>query len=429
MIFYRFEFIIKMSLSLEIIHKNTIDKFKNLEVLLNRISKSLGHETIAVFPDNDMLSNYEDKTSGNKDLDDIKDYIKKLIEDYNISIIQPLSDFYNNKPNAEQSYNESITSYNIDGRYMTSIDKCKDFLLKLKMNKVIEQETYNEITIDINYILNNKINLSSKPVNYEFCCNQKMTVLAERSELYCEICKTPTVIKGMVFNDAQFYCQDSKKSKHGKYDVLRNFNTWIDHIYATDGFEIPKEMRIDIEKFLEREKLGEFGRSDRINILDVRNFLEQYNYSKYNKNGSSILSQISGEHPPHLSTEDHDMLINIFNQIITILNDTLNPKYSDIPKSKNTPYCPYFIAKIVEAKWVNDLEKQRIHSYIFHKKPETVNELDNKWYYLCPHLGFKFKSTDVTIIPERPKEGKLRVQESLKKNKKNNSSEMLINYI
>ena len=37
---------------------------------------------------------------------------------------------------------------------------------------------------DFNFLLNNKIDISNKSINYEYCCGVKKTILADKSELY-----------------------------------------------------------------------------------------------------------------------------------------------------------------------------------------------------------------------------------------------------
>jgi hypothetical protein len=362
-------------------------------------------------------------------IDKIKITLTSILDDYKISTIQPLSDFYNNISNTNDSFNNALIIYDIDGRFNECISDIKFLLKKIKKdNEVIDNDLYESILKDFNFLLNNKIDITNKSINYEYCCGVKKTILADKSELYCEVCNTTMQIIGMVFNDAQFYCQDTRKTKHGKYDVLRNFSTWLDHIYATDGFVISDEMRSYLDHFLKREQLGEFGKSKDITIVQVRAFLEEYKFSKFNKHGSSILAQISGIYPPQRSEKDNTILINIFNRIVMILNNSKDPIFNDMTKNQNVPFSPYWVSKIVQTLWTDDLEKQRIQAYIFHKKPETVKELDNKWYRMCPLLGFVFIPTNITSPSIKPYYDWLRVQEIMNTNKKNNHDSFITFY-
>ena len=125
-------------------------------------------------------------------------------------------------------------------------------------------------------------------------------------------------IIGMVFNDAQFYCQDVKKAKHGKYEVLRNFNIWLDHIYATDGYIISDKMKLKLIHFLNREKLGQFGDARETNISHVREFLEENGFSDHNK---------------YKNNYDYHLAIYLLNKVPYMSNDCLLMVENDLPFS------------------------------------------------------------------------------------------------
>jgi hypothetical protein len=456
-----------MTSSLEVLHTGILDKFNIAHKVIDKMCEFINYknsyveENLLYSCDDEymMLMNmplevlsshknktYDKKIKNNKykkpvevkeskldniilSINKVKSCLASIVDDYKISTIQPLSDFYKNIPGNNESFNDALIIYDIDGRFNECISDIKIILKKIKKDNVVanfDDNVYDLMTKDISFLLNNKIDITSKSINYEYCCGVKKTILADKSELYCELCNTTMPIVGMVFNDAQFYCQDTRKTKHGKYDVLRNFSTWLDHIYATDGFIISEDMRSYLDHFLKREQLGEFGSSREVTIVHVRAFLEEYRYSKFNKHGSAILAQISGIYPPQRSEKDNTILINIFNRIVMILHNSKDPIFSDVPNNQNVPFSPYWVSKIIQTLWPDDLEKQRIQAYIFHKKPETVKELDNKWFKMCPLLGFKFIPTNITSPPIKPYYDMIKVQ-----NAKNNSSTIFLqdNYI
>ena len=438
-----------MSNSIENEHNTITNKFVTTNKLINKLFSfmehfpPIHHEDVYNFSfNNNMLDIFVDdilRTNNNEKTDKIdnkkknkisnqrhktielinkcKTMITLLSDDYNVATAQPLSDYYKNIQSSINLYNEAILIYDIDGRFNEIVNNLKFILSKIKndqQNEDFDLDNYLDMLKDLQTIQNQKITNTTKIINYDHCCNKKMIVLADKSELYCNECNNSMSIVGMVFNDAQFYCQDVKKAKHGKYEVLRNFNIWLDHIYATDGYIISDKMKLKLIHFLNREKLGQFGDARETNISHVREFLEENGFSDHNKYCSSILAQITGVYPPVRSDKDSTLLINYFNRIVMQLQRS-ETKHKDDKKhiDQNIPYAPYWVSKIVQILWEDDPEKQRIQAYIFHKKADTVEKLDRKWEEMCPFLGFKFIPTNTTKPPIKPYYDNIRVQKIL----------------
>jgi hypothetical protein len=428
-----------MTNSIENEHNIIINKIDLSNKLINKLYHFINYEPIEdlhnfLFNNHSLDNNFKKdhskttttkkKTKSETQRDKTIELINKsklllshLSDDYNVSTAQPLSDYYKNIQNSAKLYSDAILVNNIDGRFNSIINNLKFILSKIKnesQNESFDTECYLDMIKDLQLIQNQKISNNTKYINYDFCCDKKMLVLADKSELYCEECNNSMSIIGMVFNEAQFYCQDVKKAKHGKYEVLRNYGIWLDHIYATDGYVMPEKMKARLHHYLNRERLGPFGNAKETNIAHVREFLEENEFSDHNKYCSSILSQIVGVYPPVRTDKDTLLLTNYFNRIVMFLqrsenNIKSNKKHID----QNIPYAPYWVSKIVQALWENDFEKQRIQAYIFHKKADTVEKLDEKWESMCPYLGFKFIPTDTTRPPIKPYYDNLRVQRLL----------------
>jgi hypothetical protein len=368
-------------------------------------------------------------------LDKLYQDIKQLEDDYRVSTMVAITNMRKEIPGYETLYNDALTIFNINGRFSECSSLCHSVLDRICTDPQFSKGSQ-ALEHEFNLTMQFRIDVSTKIIDYEYCCGVKMNVIADKSELYCEVCNHNLDLKGMVFSDAQFYCQDSKKSRHGKYERQRNFHTWVDHIWAKDGFVIPDEMRVKLDRYLNREKLGKFGSAQLITIRHVREFLEENRYSKFNRNGASILSQTCGVYPPTFTSEEFSVLSTYYSKILLVLSDfkennnqdMYNNPYKAVTRTKteNTSYCPYFVSKIVEARWPGDVDKQRIQAYIFHKKPETICKLDNKWLYLCKYLGFTFIPTLITKGAEKPYEA---YRKALEYKKKIGCTTESVNYI
>jgi len=320
------------------------------------------------------------------DITNITNELKKILTDYQLQTSGAMIAYYLGEnvdgKSASLTYFD-IVAMNDYGSSVVALEKqCKSLILACGQDSVANTVTQ---------LSTKKLSNPVKQVKYEYCCSEKMIQLANSSELYCKKCNNTFDIKGVVFDDMQFYSQDGKKSKHGKYFCNKNLKNWLDHILCRAKPKIPDAGRELIAEKIRRDKRGEPGKAVGLTIQHIIAYLKEGGLAKYNMDSAYLLSIFTGKFPPYINDTEYCQLLAHYKLIL----DTL----TEISKNKhNTEYCPYYIAKLIEMLWPDDTEKMRILHYIHHKKQATIYQLDHgQWKMICEknkEHGFVWKATD-----------------------------------
>lgn len=319
-----------------------------------------------------------------ENIDEIFDKINNLENVYNTNTIDCFNDYYQDiePKEAEVVYFLNLTTINIESKMRELVANCNKIICILG----VQNET--SILKLMNAIEHNDISIPIEPIDYEMCCHVKMETFSNISQLYCSHCGKIVEIKGMVFEDAQFYSQEGKKTKHGRYDRIKTFHKWMDNILARGKVKISK---IDLDKIstcIERDGLGKMGKAPTLTLRNIRTYLQELDITNYNCNASYLLAIFSGIYPPQLTVSDYNKITIYYKKVIDM--------YNKDPVGSNTPYCPYFIYKIIEELWPNDKVKLQLLNYIHLKKPNTLMKWDNEWRKICAKNSFIFRATDYT---------------------------------
>lgn len=320
--------------------------------------------------------------------------IQTTEEKYSIITVTSLSDFNNEIEGADEVFFNTLLSQNTDGELDKCVNACIDYYNKNKHN-IDSMPIINKLLDEISNI---HLGIDVESINYEYCCGQIMRKYPESSHLHCEICSRDIDIKGMVFEDAQFYSQEGKKTKHGKYDPIRTYIKWLDDISAcSNNVNIPKHVMDKISEVVSRDYKGEPGKTSGLNINIIRNILKECKLTTYNRHAAYILAVFSGKYPPTFTVSDRDRITTYYQKAIMEHKELKNIEH-DFSKKDNNPYCPFFIMKIIEALWFDDKEKMRIFKYIHMKKPTTLMKQDNFWATICKKIELPYKATDFTMF-------------------------------
>lgn len=319
-----------------------------------------------------------------EDIDELLNKINRIENIYNTNTIDCFNDYYQDiePKEAEIIYFLNLTTINIESKMRE---------LVTNSNKIISLlGVHNDTGVIkiMNAIETNDVSIPIEPIDYEMCCQSKMETFSNISQLYCPHCGKIVDIKGMVFEDAQFYSQEGKKTKHGRYDRIKTFHKWMDNILARGKVKISK---VDLDKIstcIERDGLGKMGNAPTLTLRHIRAYLQELDITNYNCNASYLLANFSGIYPPQLTVSEYNKITIYYKKVIDM--------YSKDPVGSNTPYCPYFIYKIIEELWPADKIKLQLLNYIHLKKPNTLMKWDNEWRKICAKNGFVFRATDYT---------------------------------
>lgn len=299
-------------------------------------------------------------------LEDVKRRSADIENDYHINVIDVIVEYYKaQSPENDERYLTILRGLNTDNKINECIGMCQDLMA---FDKSVPDHILSKHIVEIGYI---DISVKVDVINYEYCCAKKMNILAETSQLHCTVCDRLLEIKGMVFEDAQFFSQDGKKTKHGKYDPIKNFHNWMARILARVTLKLNKDEITSLGNCVRRDGFGEPGNASKLTLRDLRGYLQELRLTAANNDASYLLALFSGVPPPQLTSTEYDEVTTEYKTIVGI--------YAEERVGPNTPYCPYFIYKIIEKKWSDDLEKSKILNYIHLKKPNTLMKWDNHW--------------------------------------------------
>jgi hypothetical protein len=378
--------------TIEAIHNKIIDKFKLIKESLDLLAPCIN-----------KLPNRPKYIYINL----LSDEIEKLEEQYRISTVRILTDYYSSGNNLcasiEEQYTRSyylmITSENYASAFNDIIiriigicDKIEiEFFAQLEINKDYKK-TFDKIHQKISNASSFDISVTIEKPNYDICkCGMKMSVNPKTSQLCCELCGKTKILYGTVFEDNQFYNQEGQKTKHGSYDPNRHFKFWMDRIQAKENKTFPKAHLEEIETIIRR---------DGYVMVDItcdlmRKFLKESHLSCYNDHVPLLVKLITGKIPPQLTFNENRVFAMKFNKIMTIYH-TIVAVTED--KKGNRPYYPYFIRKIAEQEFACNTEKLKILDYIHLQSGDTVTRHDKIYEIICknadPEDDLVYEPTD-----------------------------------
>jgi hypothetical protein len=335
------------------------------------------------------------------------DNLETLEDNYKVSIVSILSEYYANNDNEDKNtreYYRIITSENfianIDGVIARARSIIKFLHLILDAGVVSKAETketeyrLDDILKSIEHAANIEIEIALEKRQYEICskCNTRMIVIPEFSEYHCEnpLCRRIKRIEGTVFRDDQIYQQEGQKTKHGGYDTGRHYKFWIDRIQGieTKTFDEEKELA-PIGYVIQRDGYAKHERTCETMRAILKDPIVSATY--LNDHATLLVKTFGGPSPPLLEFKDNRLCASRFNMTMK-LYDIVNPD------GGNKPYYPYFIYKILEHMFRNDPEKARILDYIHLQSRETVIKNDKFYEQIAaiapPDSGIVYCATD-----------------------------------
>jgi hypothetical protein len=311
---------------------------------------------------------------GDEEVYRINKIFTNLVDDYDLGSLESLNSYYKNEAGSSEKYYQSVICINV-------INKLEE-LMKLLFRYIDTTDLksmYNKI---------NNIDLSIPMTieQYEYCCDAKMDITPESSEFRCKHCGKVYKIRGMVFEDSQFYSQEGHKSKHGKYHSIRHFHYWMERILAKEKNKLTSRNLSKIRRCIKRDN----HTRETLSIDEIRKYLKELKLTMYNSNTSYILSIITEVFPPTFTSSEYSEFTIDFEKVMVV--------YQHVAVRVNIPYCPYFIYKIAESKFADCPDKLRILIYIHMQDPETVIKIDDIWKDICQYndheLGYTYVGTD-----------------------------------
>ena len=357
-----------MSSTIENIHANILTRLSELKIIIN------------------IYDSYHLSNSDNKTILTIKEKIDSISNTYELGSINILSEYYQNKNDAEikiNSYNNYmnfITLENILGDIKRIYLICKKIQKKYDIAEV--EEPFNKYDIS-------NVNIKYSHEYNNICkCGNLFKIESKTSEFICYNCGNTEKLYGVIFEDDHFFYQEGQRTKHGKYDPIKHCKFWLDRIQAKENTEIPKHVLNTIIKCIKQDNLW----INEIKCSDIRKYLKISKLTSYNNHIPLILKKITGYEPPQLTDYERKLVYVNFSKVIPIYN-RIKPD-----EKHSSPYNPFFIYKILEQILTSKEQltrKKNILSCIHLQSRETLIENDNTWELICAEIEeFVYIPTD-----------------------------------
>lgn len=205
-------------------------------------------------------------------------------------------------------------------------------------------------------------------------CNVQRTHYLNSSELKCPICGQITTIDGIPSTEYQM--QDVPQQN--TYDINRRFLKIINEVLAKTPDDPPKSLMESIENIYKLERIPS---KNLVTCATIRRWLKELNHgSKYNRLVPKIHKLFTGIQPPELLEFETNLIYNCYIKVIVAF---FNLKEDEV---KNSPYCRYFIYKIVSVKIANIKKRHEIMDRIHTQEEDTVKKNDEIWAKLCDNI-------------------------------------------
>jgi hypothetical protein len=355
--------------------------------------------------------------------------IGELIDEYKLSTIKVLADYYAQGPEEDAHESQVSREYQsiIIGRGY--IEKCEGMIARMKTaavnlraylarkpgqtKKGVELASSNGATlassngatlassngatkksdlakciaeletitfsIDSNFVLDSNVGICP--------CGTKLEMVIDSAEYVCGSCGMVYCQVGSIFRGEQASTQDSQKTKHSKYDTTRHLKCWLERLQALEPKTIPESVMAEISYVIKRDG---YKRTE-ITYPIMRSILKDpaVNATKYNDHIPFLIQTFGDEKPPRLSHDEFEELIEKFN-LVTHEYEKDNP-------DDNKPYYPFIICQIITDMFANDPEKMRLRRFIHFQSRGTTKKHRDNYATICKRiesLGFKCHTID-----------------------------------
>ena len=345
--------------------ENDKDNIINLEETLINITK----EIIELDKIREKFTNIEQKRRA--ELLDNKESIEKKIfslknnfqeMDYYDTTGDLLFSYYNIK----DSDNDKIESKNI----LSFLCKKKPVVNdkpKTDKNKIELFEKYCQITEGIRVTPDD----GSKRIRICLECNiEKILNIAESSYICQECGDMETIILD----------EDVQIKDYSPYKRLNRFREWLNAFQAKQSPEIEEHVYRDIIEELNRKRITDLSKLDRIKM---RLILKKLKYNNLYEHIHYIINKLSGLPPPKITRDMEKMFVKMF---LMIQEPWMKHKPID---RKNFLSYSFVLHKFCELLELDHL----LECFPLHKQLDILMENDSIWKKICNDLNWDFISS------------------------------------
>lgn len=363
-----------MSSTIDNINTNIITKIQELKKIIN------------------VYVNYDFNNLDNSLVLQFKEQLDEVLLLYEFGSIDTIKQYYealekNNIAKSTKIYKKFInfiTTENLMSIIKRIYINCKRIY---KLYNISEEylidcfKLYDKLTLDID---------SSNDTTVQCNCGSNYMVDPKKSERICINCGENEKLRGIVFEDEQFFYQEGQRTKHGKYDPTKHCKFWMDRIEAKEIIENEEfeNMVNTIKSCIKHDKIW----LEQVTCSTIRDYLKKKKLTKFNDHVPLTKKIITGKETVQLMENERKLVFIYFSKVVQIYN-----KIKDSNDS-NCPYHPYFIYKIIDQILTKECDikrKEEILNGIHLQSRSTLIKNDLKWKMICQYIPeFKYCPTN-----------------------------------
>lgn len=213
--------------------------------------------------------------------------------------------------------------------------------------------------------------------NTRYCyeCNQERIIMASGGAYVCPECGG--VVMAIIESDVPNYKESNTEKTSYPYKRLNHFIEWLNQFQAKESTDIPKEAYDMIMAELSHSRIRNVKN---ISVTRMKEILKKLGLHKYYEHIPSIISKISGKHPPSINRETEEQLKQMFRAI----------------QEPFTKFCPvertnFLSYSYVLHKFFQILNMQEfVERLPLLKSREKLRLQDKLWKQICEELNWTY---------------------------------------
>lgn len=296
-----------------------------------------------------------------------------------------------------KKFNEILLSNNIITDLDKQIKNIKGLINEPKEEKVINRKKIvkklipkiedNNVKKLLSEYENYVVKIEISKVPYDICkdCNSLMTIYSNLSEIRCDKCGITDKLKGIIFDDINYYLPEMQNIKASHNDHRRQIRLWLAKISGEDIIEVPAKVIQKLSDYCIKNNYNKYN----LRYHDWREALKSLGLTKYNDYIPLLMYKMTGISPPQLTIEEKNEVIDLICTIVEVYDD------DDIKADKsNNIYYPFYFFKIFSLKFKRGNPKRALLKYIHLQGESTRVNNDKKWKKICDQLELVYEPTE-----------------------------------
>ena len=315
--------------------------------------------------------------------------LNRVASTYNAWSLPILGKYYIASKDEVQELNESYIKFVTRENIESNLNILFDELVVMEKEKNTKSDKFNKLVHEYDTKIDDNDNLIIHH-KFDVCCDEKMIINTQTSELRCLVCQHTKVLYGAVFEE---YVDNNQRSKFGTYNPSRHCKFWVERIQARENNNIPDDVKERIIECTKRDKIFKQMKT-KLNCEKIRSYLKELKLTKYNNHIALIRKEITGVVPYQLTHSESQELSYYFDLAINIFEKI---KPSNV---YNHFYYPHLLYKLILMLYKKHPEKLTLLESIHIQSHGTSMKNDRYFKQICDYQNKHRNDDDILFIYE-----------------------------